>query len=68
MSLMIVYVVLVFVGQGIALTIGILLDSISQALGLAVFLALYFAVFVVGWKLAVRLTDRGGMLHARFGP
>jgi hypothetical protein len=28
---------------------------------------MYFAVFVVGWKLAVRLTDPGGIVHARLG-
>ena len=65
MSLMIVYVILVFAGQAAAVTIGILLDNISKALGLTVFLALYFAVFVVCWKLAVRLTDPGGIIHAR---
>jgi hypothetical protein len=59
MSLMIVYVVLVFIGQALAVTVGILLDNISKALGLAVFLGLYFAVFVICWKIAVRLTDRG---------
>lgn len=67
MSLMVVYVILVFAGQALAVTIGILLDNISKALGLSVFLVLYFAVFVVCWKVAIRLTDPGGMIHARFG-
>ena len=67
MSLMIVYVILVFVGQAAAVTIGILLDNFSKALGLTTFLVLYFSVFVVCWKLAVRLTDPGGMIHARLG-
>ena len=67
MSLMIVYIALVFVGQAFAVTIGIVLDTFSKALGLAVFLSLYFAVFVVCWKLAIRLTDPGGRLHARLG-
>jgi hypothetical protein len=65
MSLMIVYIVLVFVGQAVAISIGLLLDNISKALGLAVFLALYFAVFVACWKLAVKLTSPGGFVNAR---
>ena len=65
MSLMVVYVILVFAGQALAVTIGILLDNISKALGLTVFLVLYFSVFVACWKLAVRLTDPGGIVHAR---
>jgi hypothetical protein len=64
---MVVYVILVFAGQAVAVVIGILLDSFSKALSLTVFLALYFSVFVVCWKLAVRLTDPGGIVHARLG-
>jgi hypothetical protein len=67
MSLMVVYVILVFVGQAAAVAIGIVLDNFSKALGLTTFLVLYFAVFVVCWKLAVRLTDPGGIIHARIG-
>jgi hypothetical protein len=67
MSLLIVYIVLVLVGQAFAMTVGILVDAISQALGLVVFLALYFAVFVVCWRVAVRLTEPGGIIHARLG-
>ena len=63
MILIVVYVALVFVGQALAIAIGITLDNFSKALGLAVFLGLYFLVFVVCWKLAVRLTDPGGPLH-----
>ena len=67
MSLMVVYVTLLFIGQAAAVVIAVLLDNISKALGLAVFLGLYFAVFVICWKLAVRLTEPGGFLHARLG-
>jgi len=66
MILMIVYVALVFVGQALAIAVGITLDGFSKTLGLAVFLGLYFAVFVVCWRLVVRLTDPGGLLHGRF--
>jgi hypothetical protein len=30
-----------------------------------VFLGLYFVVFIVCWKLAVRLTEPGGFIHGR---
>ena len=33
----------------------------SPAVGLPVFLALFFAVFGLGWMLAVRLTAKLGM-------
>jgi hypothetical protein len=45
--------------------VGVVLDNISKALGLAVFLGLYFVVFIVCWKLAVRLTEPGGFIHGR---
>ena len=67
MSLMVVYIALVFVGQAIAVMIGLAVDTFSKAIGLTVFLALYFLVFVVCWKAAVRLTVPGSFLHARFG-
>jgi hypothetical protein len=40
MSLMVVYVTLLFIGQAAAVVIAVLLDNISKALGLAVFLGL----------------------------
>jgi hypothetical protein len=65
MILMVVYVILLFIGQGAAILAGLALDNVSKALGLAVFLGLYFVVFVVCWKAAVRLTAPGGRVHAR---
>lgn len=67
MGLIIVYVVLVLVGQTLSIGVGIAVDNFSKAAGLAAFLAMYFGMFVVCWKIAVRLTDPGGPLHARFG-
>jgi hypothetical protein len=67
MSLMVVYIALLVVGQSVAVMIGMLTDLISKAAGLAVFLGLYFAVFVVCWKIAVWLTNPGGYIHARLG-
>jgi hypothetical protein len=36
-------------------------------LGLVAFLGCYFLAFVVCWRLAVRLTEPGGIIHARLG-
>jgi hypothetical protein len=67
MSLIIVYVALLFVGQSLAIGVGMVVDNISQALGLFVFLALYFGVFVACWKLAVWLTGPKGLLSGLLG-
>jgi hypothetical protein len=67
MSLIIVYLALLFVGQAAAVVIGLAVDTFSKVMGLFVFLALYFLVFAVCWKVAVRLTVPGSFLHARFG-
>jgi hypothetical protein len=62
MWLLIVYIVIVVVGDLIAYAIGSVVESMfSPAVGLPVFLALFFAVFGLGWMLAVRLTAKLGM-------
>jgi hypothetical protein len=66
MSLMAVYLVLLLAGQAGAFIIGALFDMISKTVGLFVFLGLYFAVFVICWKIAVWLTAPGGYIAARF--
>lgn len=65
MSLMVVYLVLLSVGQVCAFSIGAIADNISKTVGLFVFLALYFTAFVVCWKLAIHLTRPGSYISAR---
>jgi hypothetical protein len=65
MSLMVVYIAILVVGQACAFMIGALVDTISKSAGLFVFLGLYFAVFVICWKIAVWLTAPGGYIAAR---
>ena len=61
MGLLIVYIAIVIVGDAIAYAIGAFVEGMfSPAVGLPVFLALFFAVFGVGWMLAVRLTAKLG--------
>lgn len=54
---MAVYVLLIVVGDFIAYGIGIVVDRFSPTLSLPIFLAVFFAVFWLGWLLAVRLTE-----------
>ena len=66
MSLMVVYLMVLSVGQVCAFSIGALADNISKSVGLFVFLALYFTAFVVCWKIAVHLTRPSSYIAARF--
>jgi hypothetical protein len=57
MSLLVVYLATLVVGQSIAVSIGLLIDRhYSPYAGLMVFIALYFAIFWLGWRFAVRIT------------
>jgi uncharacterized membrane protein YphA (DoxX/SURF4 family) len=57
MFIMVVYVLIVLVSESIVVGIGLILDRIYPVLSLPVSLTLFFAVFWLGWKLSVHLTD-----------
>lgn len=58
MSLLVTYIATVLVGQGLAVSIGLLVDRLySSYAGLVVFIPLYFAVFYLAWRFAVRITE-----------
>jgi hypothetical protein len=57
MTLLIVFVGIVAVGDLIAVGIGEVLDRFAPQVSLPVFLILFFAVFYFGWQLALRLTE-----------
>jgi hypothetical protein len=58
MWLLIVYIVIVIIGDAAAYAIGAAVERMwSPAVSLPVFLLLFFAVFGLGWLLAVRLTE-----------
>ena len=58
MWLLVVYVLIVVIGQAIVVAIGVSLwDRMYPLLSVPVSLFLYLAVFFFGWKLAVRLTE-----------
>jgi hypothetical protein len=57
MVLLVVFVVLLLIGQAIAVSIGLAVERMTTGYtGLVTFIALYFVVFAVAWWLAVRLT------------
>jgi hypothetical protein len=56
MKLIAVYVVFVLVGEAVAYGVGRTVEHWSAAASLPAFLASFFFVFWVAWRLAVRVT------------
>ncbi len=56
MQLLIVYVVLVIVGELLAAAAGYYIERTVPAASLPVFLAMFFSVLVIAWLLAIRIT------------
>jgi hypothetical protein len=57
MWILIVYVLIVVLGESVGVTIGLTLDRIYPLASLPVSLPLFFAVLAFGWPLAVRWTE-----------
>lgn len=57
MLILIVYVLIVVVGEAVVIAIGLTLDRIYPLGSLPVSLALFFAVLAFGWPLAERWTE-----------
>ena len=57
MSLLIVYVALVIMGDLIAYFVGLVIERTAPAASLPAFLAMYFAFLWVSWVIAVRITQ-----------
>jgi cation transporter-like permease len=57
MSLLIVYVALVIMGNLIAYFFGLVIERTVPTASLPAFLAMYFAVLWVSWVIAVRITQ-----------
>ena len=58
MSVILVYVAFVIIGDSIAVTVATLIERYSEPASLLVFFALFILVFWIGWWLAVRVTER----------
>ena len=55
--LMVVYLLIIVIGVALVVATGLLvLDRNYRSMSVPVSIFLYFAVFFLGWKLAVRLT------------
>ncbi len=58
MNLLVVFLVLLVICQSISIGLGLLAERVfSPYTGLITFIVLYFAMFAVAWKLAIRLTE-----------
>ena len=57
MWILIIYVLIVVVGEAVVVAIGLALDRIFPPASLPVSLSLFFAVLAFGWPLAVRWTE-----------
>jgi hypothetical protein len=64
MRLLVVFLLSLVVSQSISIGIGLLVERHTSAYtGLVTFIALYFAMFWLAWRFAVRVTE----LNAVFG-
>jgi hypothetical protein len=57
MWIMVVYTLIVLVGETTTVAIGLVLDRIFPAVSLTVSLTLFFAILWLAWVLAVHLTE-----------
>ncbi|MGA7252365.1 MAG: hypothetical protein WBX35_14140 [Pseudolabrys sp.] len=57
MWIMVVYTLIVLVGETVTVGIGLVLDRIYPAISLTVSLTLFFSILWFAWILAVRLTE-----------
>jgi hypothetical protein len=63
MILLIVFLITLVIGQSIAILIGLTVQRhTSSYTGLITFICLYFAMFWIAWRAAVRITEPGTRL------
>lgn len=58
MVLLAIYVVLVVIGEVIAIQIGLFLDGTFPTVSIPIALSLFFAVMALAWPIAVAIHDR----------
>ena len=68
MGLLLVFIVSLVAGQAVAISLGLLVERhYSSYAGLVTFIALYFTMFWLAWKFAVRITEPGTRLGSWMG-
>jgi len=65
MWILIVYGLIVLVGESFVIILGLYLDRVYPSASLPVSLSLFFAVFWLGWLLAVRWTEPKPQKHPK---
>lgn len=68
MTLLVYYVVLMLIGDGLAVLLGLWVERLWPAASLPIFLAAYFIMLWVAWVLAVHLTEPKRGLAASVDP
>ena len=58
MSVILIYIVFVLIGDAAAVAISYMFERVSNTASLMVFFALFIFVFWAAWQLAVRVTER----------
>ena len=58
MTVIVVFLAFVIVGDAAAVSISYVFERVSNSASLLVFFALFALVFIVAWKLAVKVTER----------
>jgi hypothetical protein len=57
-KLLLAFLITLLIGQSISLSVGLLVErQVSPYTGLVIFIACYFAMFWVAWRVAVRITE-----------
>ena len=63
MKLLLVFLVALLIGQSLSIGLGLLVERhATPYTGLVTFIACYFAMFWLAWRLAVRITESRGRL------
>ena len=58
MSLLVAYIICLVLGQSLTISAGLVLDRVtSPGISLPVSITLYFVMFWIAWKVAVRVTE-----------
>jgi hypothetical protein len=57
-KLLLAFLITLLIGQSISVSLGLLVErQVSPYTGLVTFIACYFAMFWVAWRVAVRVTE-----------